>query len=154
MNWDAVGAIGEIVGAVAVILTFGFLALQIRQNTAALRTTNDNILYQFRDSQFASLSENEELAAIVIKLLAGEELSEIEQLRGTTYAHRVMATWELAFTRHSVGQMSPDQWEAWDQALVVDIVPFMTQETWAIFRQGYSAEFITHVDSHIADKEA
>ena len=29
MNWDAVGAIGEIVGALAVVLTLGYLAIQV-----------------------------------------------------------------------------------------------------------------------------
>ena len=37
MNWEALGAIGEIVGAVAVVLTLGYLAVQIRQNTRSLR---------------------------------------------------------------------------------------------------------------------
>jgi hypothetical protein len=37
MNWEALGAIGEIVGAVAVILTFDYLAVQVRQNTRAIR---------------------------------------------------------------------------------------------------------------------
>jgi hypothetical protein len=30
MNWEALGAIGEIVGAVAVIVTLRYLAVQIR----------------------------------------------------------------------------------------------------------------------------
>ena len=33
MNWEAVGAIGEIVGAIAVVLSLVYLAAQIRQNT-------------------------------------------------------------------------------------------------------------------------
>jgi hypothetical protein len=37
MNWEALGAIGEIVGAVAVVVTLGYLAVQIRQNTRSLR---------------------------------------------------------------------------------------------------------------------
>ena len=37
MNWEALGAIGEIVGAVAVIATLGYLAVQIRQNTRSVR---------------------------------------------------------------------------------------------------------------------
>jgi hypothetical protein len=40
MNWEALGAIGEIVGAVAVILTLGYLALQIRQNTTSVRAAS------------------------------------------------------------------------------------------------------------------
>jgi len=30
MNWDAIGAIGQLVGAIAVVITLGYLALQIR----------------------------------------------------------------------------------------------------------------------------
>lgn len=37
MNWDAVAAIGELVGAVAVLITLVYLATQIRQNTQAMR---------------------------------------------------------------------------------------------------------------------
>jgi hypothetical protein len=40
MNWEALGAIGEIVGAVAVVLTLGYLAVQIRQNTTSVRATS------------------------------------------------------------------------------------------------------------------
>jgi hypothetical protein len=36
MNWEAVGAIGEIVGAVGVIVTLGYLAVQVRQNSRQL----------------------------------------------------------------------------------------------------------------------
>ena len=39
MNWEALGAIGEIVGAVAVVVTLGYLAVQIRQNTRSQRST-------------------------------------------------------------------------------------------------------------------
>jgi len=39
MNWDAIGAVGEVVGAICVVLTLGYLAVQIRQNTRATRAT-------------------------------------------------------------------------------------------------------------------
>jgi len=35
MDWDAIGAMGEIVGAIAVVATLGYLAVQIRHNTRA-----------------------------------------------------------------------------------------------------------------------
>ena len=38
MDWNALGAIGELVGAVAVLITVGYLAVQIRQNTRALES--------------------------------------------------------------------------------------------------------------------
>jgi len=33
MDWEAIGALGEVIGAVAVILTLVYLAIQIKQNT-------------------------------------------------------------------------------------------------------------------------
>ncbi|MEH6593310.1 MAG: hypothetical protein V7746_23775, partial [Halioglobus sp.] len=35
MNWEAVGAFGEVVGALAVVVTLVYLARQIRGNAAA-----------------------------------------------------------------------------------------------------------------------
>jgi hypothetical protein len=37
MNWDAIGAIGEIVGALAVLATLIYLAIQVRQNSEQVR---------------------------------------------------------------------------------------------------------------------
>ena len=45
MNWDAIGAIGEILGAIGVIVTLGYLAVQIRQNTRSSRVSAF-LLYQ------------------------------------------------------------------------------------------------------------
>ncbi len=40
MNWEAIGAIGEVVGAGAVVLTLIYLAMQVRQNTLQVRSDN------------------------------------------------------------------------------------------------------------------
>ena len=40
MNWDALGAIGEIVGAVAVIATLLYLAIQIREARLLTKSTS------------------------------------------------------------------------------------------------------------------
>ena len=40
LNWDAIGAVGEIVGALAVVLSLAYLAVSIRQNTRQLSEQN------------------------------------------------------------------------------------------------------------------
>jgi hypothetical protein len=37
MNWNAIGAIGEILGAVAVVVTLIYLSIQLRQNSLQIR---------------------------------------------------------------------------------------------------------------------
>ena len=39
MNWEAIGAIGEVLGAAAVVVTLGYLAVQIRQNSQAVKNS-------------------------------------------------------------------------------------------------------------------
>lgn len=36
MNWETIGAISEVVGAIGIIVTLAYLALQVRQNSAHL----------------------------------------------------------------------------------------------------------------------
>ena len=40
MDWEAVGAIAEVIGVVAVVVSLVYLAIQVRQNTAQLRIDN------------------------------------------------------------------------------------------------------------------
>ena len=40
MDWDAVGALAEVVGVIAVVVSLVYLAIQVRQNTAQLRIDN------------------------------------------------------------------------------------------------------------------
>ena len=42
MNWDAVGAIAESIGALGVIASLVYLALQVRQNTQQLRLSRSH----------------------------------------------------------------------------------------------------------------
>jgi len=38
MNWEAIGAIGEIAGAIAVVVTLVYFAMQLRQYATGLRS--------------------------------------------------------------------------------------------------------------------
>ena len=44
MNWEAIGAIGEIIGAIAVLLTIIYLADQIKQNTKAVKAATQQAI--------------------------------------------------------------------------------------------------------------
>ena len=56
MNWEAIGAVGEIVGAIAVVATLIYLAQQTRQNTKAV------IAASSRNSNWGFAEFNERIA--------------------------------------------------------------------------------------------
>ena len=64
MNWEAIGAIGEIVGAIAVVVTVGYLAVQIRQNTRSIRAAAVHQATVGASDFARSIAESEELARI------------------------------------------------------------------------------------------
>lgn len=66
MNWDAIGAIGEVVGAAGVIVTLGYLAVQIRQNTASVRAAAVQALTEASASFNDLLASNADLARIIV----------------------------------------------------------------------------------------
>ena len=75
MDWNAVGAVGEILGAVAVLLTLLYLAAQIRQaNKMAHFETTREIMAQFNACN-QLIATNEAIREILLKegeLSAGE----------------------------------------------------------------------------------
>ena len=88
MNWDAIGAMGEVVGAIAVVFTLFFLVIQLRLNTKAMQESNVFQRAQALDRHTESVSkwrgmlaENEDSAALWLKALTDHELSSIEHLR-------------------------------------------------------------------------
>ena len=51
MNWNTIGAVGEIVGALVVVVSLVYLALQIRtQNTQSKLAPDHEISVGFRDA--------------------------------------------------------------------------------------------------------
>ena len=97
MNWEAIGALAELAGAFAVVLTLIYLSMQLRQNTIAMNESRKVLLaenYQRRVQARTEISKltaaDKELAAIYVKLEeAGwprsvdslEELDPIERRR-------------------------------------------------------------------------
>ena len=61
MNWDAIGAIGNAVGAVAVTATLGYLVVQLRHNNRQLRLTTANIVTEELQAMFSLLAADADL---------------------------------------------------------------------------------------------
>ncbi len=88
MNWDAIGAIGEIVGAIAVVMTLVVLIFQVRHNTQAQEESNKfermAAIDRHADTMGvwrARVTENSELAEVWLKVMKGEVLNEVELVR-------------------------------------------------------------------------
>ena len=120
MNWNALGAIAEIIGAVAVLATLAYLATQIRQNSRSIEQQNDvaraQTLQQRADSVAqltSSIFSNEASLALMTKLMANKDLNPadldpIERTRGALMLHGLRGNLENIFFQHQQGFL-PDE---------------------------------------------
>ena len=96
MNWDALGAIAETLGALGVIATLGYLALQIRQNNNQLRGSATTAVYEYQRTLTEMLSNDPELYKIALR---GNEdwhcLESFEQQRFTIWCLHETGMWEM-----------------------------------------------------------
>jgi type II secretory pathway component PulJ len=74
MNWDALGAIAELLGAIAVFATLAYLAVQIRQSNIVTREQAQYHMLQNQLSYFDRLAES----ADFVRTVYGIEQSEDE----------------------------------------------------------------------------
>jgi len=82
MNWEAIGAIGEIMGALAVVATLGYLAVQIRQNTEREQLGQEFVSNQYFNELRMLIAGDEALADIEARGIRNvSSLSELERRR-------------------------------------------------------------------------
>lgn len=154
MNWDAVGAVGELLGATAVLVTLIYLAVQVRQtNSAGQRESfrgyvselNNRLLEPQRDPEFVELFQraNRDWSSISLRDQA---------VVSSVYSSYFFACAEVFALRES-GDVDPALEYVADQA-VASILQMPGPATW--WKHGcsfYSPTFRNHVDRLLASEK-
>jgi len=113
MNWEAAGAIGEIIGALAVFLTLIYLALQIRQNTKAVQASAVDASISKVTSVRQSMYENAEIAEIYIVGLANpDDLDELSRTRFRLLMHNILMAISNIYSQTNFAGLSSSMWES------------------------------------------
>ena len=96
MNWEAIGAVGETLGALAVLVTLVYLAVQIRQNNRNLHESTSAAVNQGWGSINSRLSSDAQFAEIFIRgrdNLEALDPVELERFRAFVQDILNMAVW-------------------------------------------------------------
>ena len=109
VNWEALGAIANLVAALGVIATLIYLAIQIRQNSNQLRGSATIAVYDYQRALTDTLTEDQELYKIALR---GNEdfdsLNPWEQQRFTIWAIKETGAWEMCHRLMKQGALDED----------------------------------------------
>ncbi len=107
MNWEAIGSIGEIVGAIAVVATLGYLATQIRSNTRALSAQTRHSISDFAREISSFRAQHADRWA---EVMASETLTPGDQ-EFLFWMHMQMLVFgETYHYQHQLGFMPESHW--------------------------------------------
>ncbi len=138
MDITTLGAVGELVGGVAVLVTLVYLAVQVRE----LKLAGDETARSWREN-LSCLMDNVEVfqaGALGMASLRGDQA-----LRFVPLMQYIMAYFENFHGKYRDGIVDRAEWERIDQILVWYFSWPGVVEWWSVIEVQYRPEFVAHV---------
>ena len=155
MNWEALGAIAELLAAVGVILSLIYLAVQIRHGSASVRATMFLTSSANQSEMTAHVYQDSEMARIFRVGQQGlESLTEDEQTRFVSFFATLFRTYEQMFQQDRMGLLDPEVWEARREAMLRFYRQPGVQTMWRHRRHAFSKSFRDLLDTAQGEPES
>ena len=141
------GNYGEFVGAIAVVVTLGYLAIQIRQNTRASRVSAELECLKLLTDWVGRISASKDVQRLWDLVADGSEPISPEDSRQYVWLIGEFC-WiaQTAFIQYRRGFLSEEAWVEFERMLVGFLQDDLTKESWKNRETPYSTEFISHID--------
>ena len=160
MDWDAVGALGEILGAIAVIASLFYVAYQVRQNTEQNKlntvsmqsASGEAINIALNDARLRLAGDSE----LVKVYLRGHDdpgsLTEEETLRFRLFMAVGLSNGQLSYESDQRGVSA--QWSGVQNVVLRMLLTPGGQWFWSEFRRDYPLDYQVEIDRLIAEHRA
>src|SRR5262249_36776931 len=114
INWDAISAISQLIGSLAVVLSVLYLDLQVTQNTRVAKFAMQESAAKALHDVTKPLMENAELERIWrVGIEDISALSVEERARFFHAAYQFLKAFETIHFHHVYGMMDNDLFEGW-----------------------------------------
>ena len=147
INWDAIGAVGEIIGAVAVVGSLIYLATQIRaqireSRIAAIRETTANLMDGYTPLQEPHLADVWTRGSKDY-----ESLTESEKVQFIAFVNRYLLALQSAFYQASDGHLDKRLWTGIAAHVGAVISTPGVRQMWPLRKHSYSEDFRAFLES-------
>lgn len=108
LNWDAIGAVGEIIGAIAVVVSLVYLAVQIRTSSSLAKSQMFQSVAAEQSRVVDGITGDPQNFEAWMKMHAGEELNLAETARTDFLLARIIHAMLAIQIGYDNGQISRD----------------------------------------------
>ncbi len=155
MNWDAAGAIGEVVGAAAVVISVVYLAVQVRRQTDQSRLAATRELASQYNNCLDRIIDGEKLGEIWLKAAENyDALPNAERLRMASLYQSLMRSMEQQYIHVKQGNVDPLYFASLNLTYF-ELLSFPgVQQWWDGSKNMFEDEFRKLVDEKIASAKS
>ena len=131
VNWEALGAIAELVGSITVVATIAYLIVQIRQNTKFAQIDAAQQLRSGMNDVLRGITDNEDTVRIWQKALRDSStLESHERIRFDLIILQMLRVTESLYLLFVDGFLSDDSWQSTLRALLIPLESEGGRQSW------------------------
>jgi len=147
INWEALGAIANVLAAVGVIATLIYLSIQIRQNTKAVRSSSiQNLVQSFSTTAQAAL-ENGYIIPLLLKANAGADaLTEEQRAQLHFWFIMTFRRFEGVYFQRDLGIVDAEVIDGFERSHIAVLASKTAQEWWANSKEIFNSGFVSYVE--------
>ena len=154
MNWEAISAFSDFFAAIAVIVTLAYLAVQIRQNTRALKSAATQGAHEQSSALYDQLADDNGLADIFYRGLDDpESLSREEMARLFAFLLSTLFRFQNWYYQTRNGVLDPELFDSWAKILSpLSGLPGY-QFFWEQRRHMFAPELVAYLETRVYLKD-
>lgn len=151
MNWEMLGALGQLIAVLVGIPSIIYLAIQIRAQTTERRQSAVYALTVHWGDLTRSLHDNPEFGAIYLRgVQSFDDLDGLSKLRFSAFFNRFLKNFEAMYFSHRDGVLTSALWDEIERTMS-DVLAYPgTHQWWKTRRHWHTEEFARVVDAIIA----
>ena len=152
MNRSDLGQAIGILANLGVVAGIVFLAIEIGQNNAELSSQSRFNYYQTRFGLNAMVAQDGELADVLSRAIAGEELARGEAVQARQVTELVFGMWEYEFGEFEAGNISADDFNVAGKRRTFGGLGEFGVAGWERYRSAAPQGFVAYVDENIVGR--
>lgn len=147
MNWDAISAVGQMVGAVGVIVSLVYLASQIRTQKTESRRAAINLLTTHWSDLMNAHVESAEFCELWLRGVESfDDLDAASKVRFSAHLGRFLRTADSLYLYLREGGMDPQLWGGLERTIAGTVAYPGFQQWWPTRKGWYTKEFAALID--------
>jgi hypothetical protein len=145
MNWDAIGAVSELMGALGVIATLLYLSIQVRQNSKMMKANSKQSISDASQQLIYKMAD--EVEVMQKGLFEHESLNPIEYRKLWFLSRAMLRGYEAQIFQHKVGLLDESEWNDLKRVIVESVSYPGFASVWSDLSPAVSDELRNIIES-------